>query len=237
MVIYYLFICNLYISFQELKNLGVIYGESGKELKLESVEIFRSGNVMLIGGDETIYTCEYVSGYNRIINIMSKQSFTMEGGTLKYGNMNTESLDTLCYFSIIKGDGGYIHLRRIRLKFVSEMNSFIFMEGGTVWIECLKMENELVGWVYPLVDVRCITSVIVKLTSLNITNCYYKNLHTQKSAVVFFDELYGFLHPTYLNISSLFSQNNTFYMRPLCAGAIFFIISHHFGSSFSIFCF
>jgi hypothetical protein len=201
-------------------------------LKLETVESFRSSDVMVIGGDTTNYVCEYKDNYVWIINIISEQSFTLDGGILNVGNKNNSiNINAYHYFVIMSGVDGYFHIRHIKIIFVSKLNIFIYIEGGTIFVEDVKISNETTQWVRPLIYSRCLSSsVIIELSSLIITDCYYLSTTGTEAGVVYFHSAYSYLHPILLNISSLYFQNNAFYINTGAQGGAFFFSSNHYHS-------
>jgi hypothetical protein len=144
------------------------------------------------------------------LNITGSKSFTMEGGLLKYGN---EGLDY--YFIIVNGTGGAsLFLLGVEIIFVSPMNSTVFILGGKVALEDVKINNQLdTNWVSPLVlSHSSISSVTVNLHSCTITNSTYKNADSSyaRSAVVYFINQTTANKSISLNISSCLCGNNTF---------------------------
>jgi hypothetical protein len=133
-VIFLFIICLFIVIFQELNNVGVINAESEKELKLETVKTFGWSNVLLLGGDGTNYTCKYTDNYKWIINVRTKQSFTMDGGILKFGSLDLNSSSTSYRFIIVNGANSYVNIRYVNLIFINKMNSLIYIEGGTILI-------------------------------------------------------------------------------------------------------
>jgi hypothetical protein len=206
--------------------VGVIYAEPGKELNIETIKIFRPSDVMLISGDGTSYMCEYVDDYKWIINIAVEQSFTVDGGILKYGNKkNLEDTNLSYYFSIITGVNGYIHIRYVEIIYTSKMNSLVYIEGGTVFFEHVKMFNETTHWIYPIIKLQNLaSSVIIDLLSLVIVNSYYQS-NVFSGAVVFFSSVI-YVYPVSLNISSLFFQHNTFIAHPNSGGGAFAFLTY-----------
>jgi hypothetical protein len=196
-----------------LGSVCVVYCESGKELKLETVKEFTSNDVMLVGCDDTNYTCEYIDNYNFIVNIRSEQSFSIDGGVLKYGASNWTSA-SMCYFIIVNGTNSLVNLRYVNIIFMRRMNSLLFVEGGSIIIEYMKIENQTTNWVYTLIYVQSFSfPVKVEFFSLNITNCNYKHDITCAfcgSALVTFHRSFALLNPAFLNLTDLFFLHNTF---------------------------
>jgi hypothetical protein len=189
--------------------VGVIYAESGKELLLETVLAFKSSDVMLVGRESTNYICKYISYYKWILNITSNHSFAMDGGILNCGVLNCGELCNSYYFSFISGINAYINIKYIEIKFLSEMYFLLYVEGGTVRFEFVKLKNEIIKFVEPFIFVNSINSVIIELISLNITNCIY-SARSGLSSIIYFYNQPIFLSSSFLNISSSFLQHNYF---------------------------
>jgi hypothetical protein len=216
----------------------VIYAESGKEFELGSVNTFGWSDVMVIGGEETSYICRYIDDCKWIINITSWKSFTIDGGILRYGDLNwLRNNASEYYFMVINGVDGYVKMRYIEIKFVSEMNNLIFIEGGIVCLEHVKIENEFINWKHTLINVQCHTSsVIIELFSLNITGC---NCSLPDPKIVLCDSSFGRLFPIILNVSSLILQHSIFYreISTRLLGGCFQFYCYHLESGFISFSF
>jgi hypothetical protein len=118
----------------------------------------------------------------------------------------------------------------VEIEFVSGMNSMVFILGGKVILESVKLNNQTERWVSPLVFVDSNTSnVVVNLHSCTITNCIYKNANSSspKSAVVYFIPENTTTYTVILNISFCFCYNNTFNLSN---------ISSDTGGGFCLFC-
>jgi hypothetical protein len=100
----------------------------------------------------------------------------MEGGTLKCGNIFLGTFLNY-YFIIVNGTGGAsLYILGVELEFVSAMNNVVFILGGMVTLKYIKINQQNMFWVSPLVLSDSNTSsVIVNLHSCTITNCKYKN--------------------------------------------------------------
>jgi hypothetical protein len=98
----------------------------------------------------------------------------------------------------------------IEIKFLGPMKCVIFMKGGNLWIESLKIIKQ--KWIEPLIDVYAVTSSIVLNFFLNnITKCDYgwgESSSLYKSGVIFVSDLSS--EKMILNISYCFFYENTF---------------------------
>jgi hypothetical protein len=210
---------------KELDNVGVIYAESEKELTLETIKSFKSNDVMVVGGDKTNYTCKYIDTSNYIIYIEPNKSFIMDGGLLKYGIPNSGDKIIWNHFCVISGFNSYFNIRYVKLKFVSKMYFFTYITGGVVCIEYLKIENEVDNWAFALfVGTAPISSVIIELFSIHITNSYYNTnnkISHGVSGICYISESSN-LYSIILNISSLLSYNNIFSVECGFGGSFFF---------------
>jgi hypothetical protein len=114
----------------------------------------------------------------------------------------------------VNGTGGAsLSLFNVEIEFVSAMNSFIYILGGKVILENVKVDNQSdVMWNYPLVDVyQSISAVSVEIYSCTITNSMYKHLSSlYKSAIVFFSNSSLLTRSINLNISLFSFYNNSF---------------------------
>jgi hypothetical protein len=206
-------------------------GECGKEYELGTVKTYGWSDGMVVGGEGTSYTCGYIDGYRWIINIISWQSFTIDGGILKYGYLNSLNNNVLeYYFSVINGIDAYIKMRYIEIIFVSDMNSLIYIKGGVVCLEHVKLENQMTNWHYSLINVECdISSVIIELFSLYITNCFFSGW---TSAIVRFHPSFGYSYPVFLNVSFLYLLHITLDTYLYTFGGLFQFFSNHLESGF-----
>jgi hypothetical protein len=137
----------------------------------------------------------------------------IEGGILKYGNTSLKTR-TNYYFYDLNGTGGAsLSISGVEIEFVSAMNSTVFILGGKVTLEDVKISNQLnTNWVSPLVLSHSnISSVTVNLHSCTITNSKYKNAKSSydRSAVVYFINQTA-TQSIALNMSSCLCLNNTF---------------------------
>jgi hypothetical protein len=115
---------------------------------------------------------------------------------------------------IVNGAGGAsLCFWGLEIEFVSEMNSTVFILGGKVTFESVKINNQLNSmWVCPLVLSETANSdVSIDFRSCTISNSIYKSLHPStsypRSAVVYF---LNQSQPITLNISLCLFCNNTF---------------------------
>jgi hypothetical protein len=185
-----------------------------KELTLTSVTAFNSVNVTLVSGTNTNYTCSYTTGYYSILNITGWKSFMMRGGILKYGDTSLGAPSSY-YFIIVNGTRGpSLCFSDMEIEFVNGMNSMVFVLGGKVTLEKVKINNQLdTNWVRPLVFSHSNFSIVaVNLHSCTITNSNYKppNASLGGSAVVYFIDETTAVKSIFFNISFCLCQNNTF---------------------------
>jgi hypothetical protein len=185
---------------------------------------------MVMGGEGTNYTCEYNNNDRFIINLESEQSFTIDGGILKYGNLNYSNINSIYfYFIFMRGINLFFKMRHIEIKFMVESNSLIYIYGGIISVEHVKIKNNISGWVYPLVYVFWNTSsVIVELFSVNVVECYFKS---REVILVYFHLYYSYFHPIFLNVSSFYCQDSFFNSTE----GLFCFYSNHGSSCFYLF--
>lgn len=198
--------------------------------------MFNSTDVNLIGESDTNYTCKFTGSYKSILNISeSYQSFTIEGGTLKLGT-NQSSFKEY-YFSIISD--GYIKISHIEILFVNKMRNIIYIYGGCIYLEYLKVDKEDEKmWVYPLVEVYHNTfPVKIEIISCNITNCLYKFAESSngRSAIIFSYSNSVCIEPIYINITLSYFYNNTFNLSSDNSGGIIYFHSKNNYSSIFLF--
>jgi hypothetical protein len=210
-----------------------MYSESWKEFKLETVKLFNLRAVMIIGGDKTSYTCEYIENYKWILNMSFEETFVIDGGILKYGSLKSSKVNTQQYsFCVMMGASAYFNMRHIEIEFVSTMDCFINMQAGTVCIEYVKIENEMTKWVSPLIVASPYTSsVTIELFSLNISNCSY-NSDSRSGIIHNFRTLY--FNPIFFNMSSSYIRNSSFSLNSSSCGGVSCFSSFHDGSGFSL---
>jgi hypothetical protein len=172
------------------------------------VTTFGSTNVTLTSEMNTDYTCSYGSNHYSILNVTDSKSFTIQGGILKYGNG-----DLKFYFIIVNGTGGEsLCFSSMEIEFVSAMNSMVFILGGKVTLEDIKINNQLdTNWVSPLVfSYSSTSSVTVNLYSCAITNSSYKSPDSiPRSAIVFFINRSESNRPISFNMSFFTCHNTT----------------------------
>jgi hypothetical protein len=140
-----------------------------------------------LSGTNTSYICSYDGGYKSILNLTSSQSFNISGGVL---NLGVSSLsDTTLYF-IQVNNNGYLTLFCVDIRFIGEMNNVIYMTGGTICIEKVKINKQF--WIYPLIEVDVIMpefGATIEFLSSDITKCMYlynEKTSPYKSAIIFF---------------------------------------------------
>jgi hypothetical protein len=211
--------------------VGLVLAEDQKELTLNSVSSFSSRTVILQAGTNTNYTCSYASGHYSVLNVTGSKSFKMEGGVLKYGNIFLET-PMKYYFVIVNGtEGASLCISGVELELISAMNSTVFILGGKVTLEDVKMNNQLnTNWVSPLVYSNgFISSVTVNLHSCTITNSKYKTADSiySRSAVVYFVNQTTGNQPITFNMSFCSCLNNTFDLDNTDTGV---------GGGYSFFC-
>jgi hypothetical protein len=187
-----------------------MFAKNQEEMTLNSVSSFSSKTVILQAGTNTDYTCSYAGGHYSVLNITGSKSFMIKRGILKYGNGGLKY-----YFMIVNGTGGAsLCLSSMKIEFVSAMNSTVFILGGKVSLDNVKINNQLdTNWVSPLVFSHSNTSsVIVDLHSCTITNSNYKNTNSSygRSAVVYFINRTNATQPITFNMSFCLCLNNTF---------------------------
>jgi hypothetical protein len=143
---------------------GIIYAESGKELELRTVSRFLLNDVMVIGEEDTNYTCEYINNYNNIIKITWKKSFIMDGCSeiwkFNCGEGHEDISLVLFLYNLISGaDANFSH-RYIEIIFLRNMNNFAYVEEGTICLEYVKIGNEINKWNCPIIYVACFVSSV-----------------------------------------------------------------------------
>jgi hypothetical protein len=151
----------------------------------------------------------------------------MKGGILKYGNGSLNH-----YFIIVNGTGSaLLCLLGVEIEFVSKMNSTVFILGGKVTLENVKINNQLdTNWVSPLVfSYSNTSSVTVNLHSCTITNSNYKSddFSLRRSAVVYFNNQTTATQSITLNVSFCLCLNNTFNLSNA---------NSYTGGGYSLFC-
>jgi hypothetical protein len=116
------------------------------------------------------------------------------------------------HFMIVNGTGGAsLCLWGVEIEFVSAMNSAVFILGGKVTLEDVKINNQSdTNWVFPLVlSYNIISSVTVNLHSCTITNSNYKDANYRLSP---FEMIDGYIATQSLTLNMSFCSclNNTF---------------------------
>jgi hypothetical protein len=136
----------------------------------------------------------------------------MSGGILMCGVSTGD--DTTLYFVMLSSENAEFIFHNIELRYVGQMNSVVYITGGSVCFERVKIDKQPYSyWVNPLIDVDATVSpVTAHFISTNITNCLYRYANTSytlfKSAVVFFTNTSSNKILT-LRISSSSFRNNT----------------------------
>lgn len=195
------------------------------------MKVFGLRDAMLISGEENIYSCEYSDNYKWIIHIESEHSFTMEGGILKYGILNLISGYSSYHFCIIRGVTAYFNMRYIDIIFISKMNSLIYLEGGTLCFEYIRIENETNYWIFPLIDIPSIvSSSVVKLFSLHITNSQFiqDNSSGHASVLYYHSPNNVLIFSLILNCSFLHLSNNSLIGGEMFTGMIFRLLCYSY---------
>jgi hypothetical protein len=194
--------------------MGIIETKNEKLVVLDSAKTFGCISIILNGGIDTNYICSYADKHYSILNITESKSFTIEKGILLYGDTSLLT-PTDYYFVIVNGTRiALLSISNVEIKFVSQMNSLIYVLGGGVILKDVKMESQTDSmWVYPLVDIyQKTTNVIVELYLCTIINCSYKCSEfsvIQKSGIVYFGNNTIESHNK-LNLSLCSFYNNVF---------------------------
>jgi hypothetical protein len=181
--------------------------------------VFGSDSVVLVAGINTVYTCSYTETFMSILNVSESKSFAMEGGVLQFGTSRSPSINY--YFSWVSGIGASMRISYMEIQFMSEMNSLVNVEGGSLILEHVMLENEVVGWVHPLIHVKhSVSFVTVELISCSVSDCEYKYGGTEwnKSSVVYFFNDSTADQAFFLNISSCVFCNDILNMSGLDYG-------------------
>jgi hypothetical protein len=115
---------------------------------------------------------------------------------------------------IVNGTGGAsLCFSGVEIEFVSAMNSAVFILGGKVTLEGVKIDNQLGrNWVSSLVYSHSNTSTVtVNLHSCTITNSNYSAyLSDGRSAVVYFANKSTPTQSVALNMTFCLCRNSTF---------------------------
>jgi hypothetical protein len=115
----------------------------------------------------------------------------VEGGVVVCGSSTN---DTTLHFTVVNGESAYFCLLGVELSCGGQMNSVVYVTGGTVRFDSVKMNKQKIyHWVNPLIDVNAtVSAVYVYILSTNITNSDYRHANTStslyKSGVVFSDD-------------------------------------------------
>jgi hypothetical protein len=146
------------------------------------------------------------------------------------------------YFVIVNGTGGALFcLSGVEIEFVSAMNSTVFILGGKVTLEGVKINNQPdTNWVSPLVFSHSnISSVTVNLHLCTITNSTYKNVNSSYSrcAIVHFINQNTAIQPITFNMSFCLCLNNTFNLSYIGGngGGFSFFVSYNKSSIMWVF--
>jgi hypothetical protein len=111
----------------------------------------------------------------------------MINGTLKYGISNNSISQYFFFINI--NDNGFLLLNNINVIFISEMDSMIYMGGGSVCIEYMKIINE--EWIKPLIEVNgniltTVSSIKIEIYMCTINECNYtytyKNIEKERTS-------------------------------------------------------
>jgi hypothetical protein len=148
------------------------------------------------------------------LNITDSKIFTIEGGILKYGNTSL-SKPINYYFMIVNGtESASLYFSGTQIKFVSAMNSMVFILGGKVTLEyvIINQLEDTTNWVSPLVfSDSSISSVTIDLYSCIIENSTYMNANpSARSAIVHFANETTSSKSIVLNMSFCLCLNSTF---------------------------
>jgi hypothetical protein len=144
----------------------------------------------------------------------------MSGGIFMCGISTGD--DTTLNFVRLNNQGAQFTLYNIDLRYVSKMNSVVYITGGTVYFERVKMDKQpSYYWVNPLIDVDAdVSSVAVHFCFSNITNSHYQLFDViglLKTAIIFCSNTSNMLT---LNMSSSYFRNNSFYIDSNARGGI-----------------
>jgi hypothetical protein len=168
--------------YQEKLDVTDIISPNNKVLVLNSAPIINSNGVTLLSGKNTSYICDYDGGYKSVLNLTSSQSFNISGGVL---NLGDSSSDTTLYFIGVSSTA-YLTLFSVDVRFIGKMNNVIYITGGTICIEKVKINKQ--SWVYPLIEIHTQLETTIEFLSSNITNCIYwynEVASPHKSAIIF----------------------------------------------------
>lgn len=234
-----------YFNFLNQVNFDVkeIRSVNDELLKLDSIANFNSDDVILIAGTNTNYTCDYTNDYKSILNITSSKQFLMVGGIFKFGTSLPVSTDY--YFSWVSFSDAFIKISKVEIVFISTMNNLIFVEGGRVVLEYLKIdkqaeEEEKTKWVHSLIHIHCnISGVSIEVYSSNITNSIYKyiipdpEIPVSEPPFIYFVRNESLTNVISFNITSSYFNNNTFNMG-LYGGSVCLFHSYNNYSGFII---
>jgi hypothetical protein len=139
-----------------------------------------NSNSTLLGGTNTNYTCTFSNNY--IINISTERLFNMSGGILKCGGSTSYN------FAVVEYNTAHFSIHKMEIVFLSDLDSFILIKGGTVSIIGVKIQNQKQYWVNPLVEVIPSISIVnVEFHFNNIIECAYNcnNLYHWSSIIEF----------------------------------------------------
>jgi hypothetical protein len=204
------------------EDVSIIYTNDNVEHVLDTVTTFGSNDVSVICNDtKTTYICDYKCNetycYKFIVEIKLWKSFRMIGGILKHGT-SSRSLSSLLY-NFIEIDDGYVLLRDICLIYISDVNNVIYVRGGSVCMEYMKINKE--EWMRPIFEVYGKTSwVSIEMKEVNIRDCNYSYGNNDEAKTSIYKSGVGYIYnmnnaeKLIFNISNcLFEKNdmNLFY--------------------------
>jgi hypothetical protein len=113
---------------------------------------------------------------------------------------------------ICVNDNGYLLMSEMKLIFEGKMKSMIYIRGGIVCMEYVKVNNE--EWVEPLIEVyKIISRIIIEMYKNIIKNCNYhyeciNSACIYKSAIIFIDKMNEENENLNINIWNCVFNNN-----------------------------
>jgi hypothetical protein len=212
----------LYFESKTKNDVTVINAEAGKELTLDAVESIGSVDITLLAGAGTSYIFKY-GDFTSILNLTESVSFTINGGILKCAPV----FDISLFLIIVSSETATLTVSNAEIVFIGEMNSLLYMVGGTIVISKLKIDNQ--RWVSPLIDISPTNlTASLSFSSCNITNSVYQYSgpgFPYKSAVIFFNNKSNNIYN--LSLTSSLFENNSFSLA---------ITSYGFGGVLHMWC-
>jgi hypothetical protein len=214
----------------------VIYAEAHKELILTTIAAVEwDTNILLIAGEGTNYTCNFVS--NNIFHLKDEDFLSLNGGILELVQKSKSLKD----YSFIITDGDcYVKMTHIEIKYISPINSIICMnEGGRLYIEYFTVRNEYKNWIGPIIYFRnVIFPIVIHFYSLNITNCYYSTVTNIQSALLYSSNSSINYEFCFVNISCMYVRNVTTVLSTFGNGGLCYcFIYNSLGIIFDLFLF